>query len=620
MDKNSDNQNDQVMEEGESSDETQPEYRDISDDELKQILEDHKKWLESGGKEGKQAILSGLQLEETDLSESDLSEASLGEANLKNANLQFAKLQNAQIPKADLREANLTLAILKNANLNKTNLEGADLTYADISGASFVYSKLNRVEFINTEGIKEASFAHANLENAIGFLGNEFAQADVTGTKLPDGIKEFRALDIVEKTSQNARKIFFAMLLGCVYSWLTIATTTDVRLLTNTSSSPLPIIGTEIPIAWFYITAPLVLICLYFYFHLYLDNLWGALAGLPAIFPDGKRLDERAYPWLLNTLVRKNFKRLKDRGLIFRMKEWITIFLSWWVVPITMLAFWLRYLPRHDWIGTFLHIGLIVSSFAFGIIFYRLCAFTLQGKEKLFISFKKFYSDKGFYYSILKYFLFSISTFLIGIFFLLMSYGAINGIRTEKNYNPDFTKFSAIEKAVPWGFAKIGYDVFANLREIEVSEKPDNYWIISEKERLQSVKGANLRERNLSYADMYGAFLLRADMRNTDLRYANLENADLRADLRYANLSNANLKEANLNYARLQEANLEKTDLQNANLLGAELQGTKSLTIERLSKVKTLYQAKLDPELLEQVKKCCSHLLEEPKKKPDQTE
>ena len=85
------------------------------------------------------------------------------------------------------------------------------------------------------------------------------------------------------------------MLLGCVYSWLTIATTTDVKLLTNTASSPLPIIGTEIPIAWFYIAAPLVLIALYLYFHFYLQGLWESLASLPAIFPDGKRLDERAY-------------------------------------------------------------------------------------------------------------------------------------------------------------------------------------------------------------------------------------------------------------------------------------------------------------------------------------
>jgi hypothetical protein len=45
---------------------------------------------------------------------------------------------------------------------------------------------------------------------------------------------------------------------------------------------------------------------------------------------------------------------------------------------------------------------------------------------------------------------------------------------------------------------------------------------------------------------------------------------------------------------------------------------TKNLTIKQLSKVKTLYKAKLDPELMEQVKKCCPHLLEEPKEESNQ--
>ncbi len=97
------------------------------------------------------------------------------------------------------------------------------------------------------------------------------------------------------------------MLLGCAYAWLTIATTTDARLLTNSASSPLPIIGTDIPIAWFYWAAPVLLLGLYSYFHLYLQRLWEGLSELPAVFPDGKALHKNAYPWLLNGLVRAHF-------------------------------------------------------------------------------------------------------------------------------------------------------------------------------------------------------------------------------------------------------------------------------------------------------------------------
>ena len=82
-------------------------------------------------------------------------------------------------------------------------------------------------------------------------------------------------------------------------------------------------------------------------------------------------------------------------------------------------------------------------------------------------------------------------------------------------------------------------------------------------------------------------------------------------------MEEADLTQATLEMANLQQANLKKAKLQDANLMYADLTGAKNLTIKQLSKVKTLYKAKLDPELLEQVKKCCPHLLEEPKKEAD---
>ena len=194
-------------------------------------------------------------------------------------------------------------------------------------------------------------------------LVGSLAGADLTNAKLPDAIKEFEGLSHVTETSRNARKIFLGLILGCVYTWLTIATTTDVRLLTNSASSPLPIIQTEIPIVWFYWAAPAVLLCVYFYLHLYLQRLWQGLAALPAVFPDGKPLDERAYPWLLNGLVRAHVQRLKrGRPALSRFEACISIVLAWWLVPLTLMMFWLRYLPRHDWSGTILQIALIVAA------------------------------------------------------------------------------------------------------------------------------------------------------------------------------------------------------------------------------------------------------------------
>lgn len=62
------------------------------------------------------------------------------------------------------------------------------------------------------------------------------------------------------------------------------------------------------------------------------------------------------------------------------------------------------------------------------------------------------------------------------------------------------------------------------------------------------------------------------------------------------------LNGANLMIVRLIEANLEE----------ANLEGVNGLTIEQLSRVKSLYGAKLEPVLMQQVKEKYPHLLEEP--------
>ena len=54
--------------------------------------------------------------------------------------------------------------------------------------------------------------------------------------------------------------------------------------------------------------------------------------------------------------------------------------------------------------------------------------------------------------------------------------------------------------------------------------------------------------------------------------------------------------------ANLQNSYLMGADFENASLYKADLRGAKGITIEQLVKVKTLYLAKFDEELLEQIK------------------
>ena len=125
------------------------------------------------------------------------------------------------------------------------------------------------------------NLSNAQLSTVTGLRAEMLAGAALTNAKLPEDVAKFDQLTHVDETSRNATTVFFGLLAASLYSWLTIATTTDVALITGTASSPLPIINTNIALSGFYLAAPLILIAVYFYFHLYLQRLWGDLASPP---------------------------------------------------------------------------------------------------------------------------------------------------------------------------------------------------------------------------------------------------------------------------------------------------------------------------------------------------
>jgi uncharacterized protein YjbI with pentapeptide repeats len=494
--------------------------RQLDVQELNQILEHHQQWVIARG-EGKQMTEGPA----------DLSRADLTGTNLAGADLQHVNFQGACLRAADLR----------GANLNEVNLSGANLLDAKL---------------------QDADLRDANLKEADLLLGKQLAGADVAGAQLPGAILKFEGLQIVEQISRNARTIMFSMLLACVYTWLTIATTTDPLLLTNSSSSPLPIIRTEIPIAGFFWVAPLILLGFFLYFHIYLQRLWETLADLPAVFPDGTRLDNRAYPWLLNGLVTRQFKRLRNRRPQFsRLQTVLSVLLAWWTVPVTLLALWLRYLPRHDWLGTILHIALTIAALGSGFLFYRAAMATLCRELDSSISWNQFMRADGLKRGAV---VIAMSVVLLGF-----TFGAIHGIP----HNTDHAvKLSALDLRVwvPRLLEAVGNSPFADFIEDNLSTKPDN-WVEKkdDKHNLGLIKGARLKNANLTYVRARSAFLVKAD-----LRQANLYGADLTdADLRQANLAGANLNHADFNGTRLLGVILKGASLKGVNLRGYNFDG-----------------------------------------------
>lgn len=133
----------------------------------------------------------------------------------------------------------------------------------------------------------------------------------------------------------------------------------------------------------------------------------------------------------------------------------------------------------------------------------------------------------------------------------------------------------------------------------------------------------NLGGSNMNSANFSNSSLIETNLENTRLNQTNFENSNLnQAVLKNAYASGANFKDAFLIKAHFENAFLIKTcfknaflmeadltnsylmgaDFENASLYKADLRGAKGLTIEQLTKAKTLYLAKFDDEILEQVK------------------
>jgi uncharacterized protein YjbI with pentapeptide repeats len=570
----------------------EPEFREISDEELERILADHKKWLAAEDKTGLGHLRANLSL-------ADLRGRDLRKAALRGGELDLANLQKADLIGAQLQEASLIMAQLQGAKLGDAQLQGACLIEAQLQGArlhkaQFQGAFLNNANFerlvVTEDGepghdlpaadLTDADFRDADLTNAqlstvTGLRAEKLAGAVLTKTKLPEDVARFDRLKHVEETSRNASTVFFGLLAASLYSWLTIATTTDVALITGSASSPLPIINTNIALSGFYLAAPLILIAVYCYFHLYLQRLWRGLASLPAVFPDGEALDDKAYPWLLNGLVRKHFKKLElDRRPLTRVENFVSIFLAWWVVPLTLLAFWLRFLPRHDWwLGTPLQVLLIAGAAWFGVYSYQLAVRTLsegatarqQEKsegEPLRVRIRR---------TVRRNLPSAMVAGLSAVIVAMLSFDAAN----ESGDDIDRPRYHRDHDLLTTLGSSLGYETYADLTDDEVSTKPSGWTGRQETEEVEigQVKGADLEGRDLRNADASGAFLVKAKFSGADLRGADLSGADLRG----ANLSRAVLIGADLRSAVLEDAILIGADLRAdlglAVLNGADLHG-----------------------------------------------
>src|SRR5713226_7682273 len=494
---------------------SEPDSIGISLIDLAEILDQHKIWVESGGESGIKADLCGVNL-----------------------------------AKADLTGVNL-----QGAHLHRTNLVGADLSMANLRGASLVRSNLQNANLLGTE-LRGANLMGANLYGAEGLWFGRLGGTNLFDAVLPESISAVDSSKAIGDATKVARWFYFLTVGVSVICGFLIGFTSDARLLINSSALHTTRFGNLLPMTGLYLGGPLVLLVLSLRFHFLLLRLWGSMAALPAVFPDGQTL-EKDGPWYLMGLVRRHFRwQGESRSAMTAFETVLSTVLAYWIVPVTLFFFWLRYLPRQDFRGTLLHVFLMTLSVATATCVPFVVSRVLRPGD---IRLPK---SKNILRMVLGTTRAALAT---GCILFLFSLGVNRGLPFDRSTATDESP-ADVRRWAAIVFQSVGYRPYADLTEATLSSPPPRGTVWTE-ENVEGNAGARLNQMNLRFARGYKAFLI-----NAKLWRANLEGAYLsEADLRGAKLREALLRSAILDRAQLTHAILVSAKATGANLTASDL-------------------------------------------------
>lgn len=372
----------------------------------------------------------------------------------------------------------------------------------------------------------------------------------------------------ISEISKNSRTTFFALVLGCVYSYLTISTTNDAALLTNSGAIPLPIIQVRVSITWFYYFAPAILTVLFFYFHLYLESFWRSIVSLPLYHHQDKRgLDDYIYPWLISTTFIRgaNPTLAKDRPLSL-FGYVLSVLLGWWLIPFLLLVYWGRYLTAHEWLGTIIHSVLLLLTVGFAFRFYYLAKNAVSDIPSTSdtVDYESRNEHKILYLKtsqiVLSVVVTLMLTLLIAYFSLSAMYGLPKDVCNDVSREKSCIIFIPGTEILTW----IGVEPFANIQEKRIVDKPKNWLDLLARpdhldRYLETQSNLKLSERNLRRLNGQNAFLPASLLDRIILDYAELQHATLVR----SKLMNVSFHGANLTHIDFQHAFISSTIFEN---------------------------------------------------------
>ena len=490
----------------------------------------------------------------------------------------------------------------------------------------------------------------ANLYGAEGLWFGRLGGTNLFDAVLPESISAVDSSKAIGDATKVARWFYFLTVGVSVICGFLIGFTSDTRLLINSSALHTTRLGNLLPMTGFYLGGPLVLLVLSLRFHFLLLRLWGSMAALPAVFPDGQTL-EKDGPWYLMGLVRRHFRwQGESRSAMTAFETVLSTVLAYWIVPVTLFFFWLRYLPRQDFRGTLLHVLLMTLSVAtateespadvrrWAAMVFQSVGFrpyadlteatlstppprgtvwndqTVEGIAGAKLNQMNLRFARGY-----KAFLINAKLWRANLEGAYLSEADLRGANLrEALLRSAVLDRAQLTHAILVSAKATGTNLTASdLRFADLSYGTFENAVISN----ARVSGASLYAVNLRNAQLLRTDLSRTDMRDTRLEHAVLSFANLeQADLSSARLSESNLTGARMKGAILLDADLKKADLRGAfltgavlreaemdgaNLAGADLRGASGVTSQQVCSALHGRAALMDADLAAEVQLRC---------------
>lgn len=429
----------------------------------------------------------------------------------------------------------------------------------------------------------------------------------------------------IAEVSKSASKVYFVYILFLAYSALTVIGTTDRQLILKNEAVHLPIININVSLDGFFMLAPLIAMLVFVYLQLYLGRLKGLIADIRTNYTTTEK--RRLYPWMIN------IAEDPEPGFMGKLQRLAVKFSLWFSLPAMLILFALWFVKKHDPVLSYI-VGIypIIGTI---IVLWFWCNYEdwlkgfLQNLDKVALA------------------LFAL-TFEILLLFFIIPWASEGKCRDRWSWFCVDLSYQILVTEPKGEYRTIYLADFrgvhlegANLTS-SILKRADlrNAYLQRAQLSYSNLEGsnlyaANLEEASLSNANLQNANLEFANLRKADFSRTNLEKANLKcADLRNASfagtnlkssdlslsdlsfalfdiaitisiplpgeqfrteLYNAKLKFADLRNARFNGTDFTGTDLEGANLEGVYFEGVSSLTIEQLSKVRTLYKVESRP-------------------------